>query len=241
VKSSATELLSRLREIAKKEIIGAVNADTAVGRAVETALGIQINSSRSPDFMGIELKAHRSQRASDRFNLFAKVPDWTISSIKSSRGILDRFGYTRGGETKLYCTVSSRTPNSQGLVLSLSEGRLEENFRNIQQQDEPVCVWRLPTLHASLNEKHRETFWIKVKSMKGNGREAFQLVSATHTSRPSTFNFDAMLNTGEITVDHLIKRKVGQVGANEKGPLFKIDELKRDQLFLGQKCEYRLI
>ena len=34
-----------------------IRADTAVGRTLETALGIPINSAKEPDYRGIELKS----------------------------------------------------------------------------------------------------------------------------------------------------------------------------------------
>jgi hypothetical protein len=219
--------------------MGDVKADTAVGRAIETALGIEANSSRNPDFKGIEIKASRSTKRTSRANLFAKTPDWEISTYKGSKALLDRFGYMRGTENKLYCTVSAGTPNSQGLFLCLADEMLEERFRKVEGVEEPVCVWRLRTLHESLMEKHRETFWVKVQALKSATVEAFRVIGVTHTSRPSTFNFDAMLETGDVTVDHLIKRVPGRDTAKDKGYLFKVEENKRDQLFLGQKAVYR--
>lgn len=239
VKGASDDLLARLREISKRELIGDVKADTAVGRAIETALGIQANSSRNPDFKGIEIKASRSAKRTSRANLFAKTPDWEISTYKGSKALLDRFGYMRGTENKLYCTVSSRSPNSQGLFLKLADEMLQERFRKGEGAEEPVCVWRLRTLHESLMEKHRETFWVKVQALKSATVEAFRVIGVTHTSRPSTFNFDALLENGDITVDHLIKRVPGKDTAKDKGYLFKVEEEKRDQLFLGQKAVYR--
>ena len=239
VKGAADELLARFREISKRDLIGDVKADTAVGRAIETALGIQANSSRNPDFKGIEIKASRSTKRTSRANLFAKTPDWEISTYKGSKALLDRFGYVRGAENKLYCTVSAGTPNSQGLFLKLADEMLQERFRKGEGAEEPVCVWRLRTLHESLMEKHRETFWVKVQALKSATVEAFRVIGVTHTSRPSTFNFDALLETGDVTVDHLIKRVPGKDTAKDKGYLFKVEENKRDQLFLGQKAVYR--
>jgi hypothetical protein len=83
-----------------------LNADTAVGRTLEAALGIQINSSKKPDYKGIELKSFRNKR-DNRKNLFAQVPDWELSKFKSSAEILDAFGYQRQQDFKLYCTVST--------------------------------------------------------------------------------------------------------------------------------------
>lgn len=58
-----------------------------------------------------------------------------------------------------------------------------------------------------------------------------------HASLPSTFHFDAMLETGVVTVGHMIRR--GDRGVQEKGPQFKVEDKKRQQLFLGDQREYR--
>jgi hypothetical protein len=240
VNRSVEELVRRLKEIAKKDIIGSVDADTAVGRAVETALGIEINSSKNPDFQGIELKAHRQDRAADRSGLFAQVPDWRLSPHKSFSTILDRFGYEREGVRKLYCTVSSKSPNSQGLILTVKDGCLHESFRDVaKDMDEPVCVWSLDRLHGRLLSKHPKTFWLEVKPTRTGGRESFRVTSAVYTSLPSTFHFDVMLESGDVTVDHMIKRS--NRGVQEKGPQFKVDDKKRSQLFLGEQKTYYFV
>lgn len=108
------ELLAKLRAIASKGFVRSVmeqRADTAIGRTLETALGIEINSRREPDYKGIELKSYRRALRKSRENrktLFAKVANWSISKFKSSREILDEFGYSRDDDFKLYCTISTQ-------------------------------------------------------------------------------------------------------------------------------------
>jgi hypothetical protein len=235
--SEAAELLTRLQRLSAVPIPATTVGDTAVGRAIETALGIQINSSKSPDFMGIELKSHREERAASRMTLFAQVPDWTASHRKSSREILDSYGYIRDGVRKLYCEVSTRKPNSQGLQLSvdIDAGLLAENH----EIDGAVCQWRLATLHDRLRAKHRETFWIAAREIIIDGKTCFQLQSVRHTQAPSTMAFDRLASHGHITVDHLIKRRAdGRV--SEKGPLFKVADGHLESLFLGRPREYKL-
>jgi len=64
-KSKASqELLLLLKEIgARGPIPACINADTAVGRTLESLLGININSSKNPDYKGIELKSFRNKRS----------------------------------------------------------------------------------------------------------------------------------------------------------------------------------
>lgn len=103
-----------------------------------------------------------------------------------------------------------------------------------------VCAWRLPRLHDRLQNKHKETFWIKARSTMVGGIEHFQLQSAIHTIRPSNGQFDRLLSDGTISLDHLVKRNAsGRV--SEKGPLFKVERPRIPELFLGNPKEYELV
>jgi MvaI/BcnI restriction endonuclease family len=227
---NSQELLQMLTSIALSgPIPSLVNADTSVGRTLETALGIDINSSKKPDYKGIELKAFRNSR-SNRKTLFAQVPDWELSKLKSSAEILDAFGYWRGEDFKLYCTVSSTTINSQGLSLRLDSDvqQLIEFSDNKKFGD--IVIWTLDKLHQRLLNKHKETFWVEAESIMIEGKEHFQYKVVEHTKGPIISQFDILLEQGIITLDHLIKRNVkGRVV--EKGPLFKIKPNSLDLLF----------
>jgi hypothetical protein len=240
--TAAQELLGMLRELARRGPIPSICAgSTAIGRSLETALGIPINSSRSPDYKGIEIKAGRSALVGrqTRANLFACVPDWTLSRCKSSRAILDEFGYARGGDFKLYCSVSTQTPNPQGLILQLDSA--ERTLKEISRHEplREVAVWPLSKLESYLAAKHSETFWVKAHSRLLNGREYFELKSVVHTQNPNLPHFARMLADGTVTMDHLIKRTVDG-GAREKGPLFKIERARIPELFLGEPCVHLL-
>ncbi len=227
----ANELLGLIRNIARKGPIPALlNADTAVGRTLEHALGIQINSSKNPDYKGIELKSFRSERP-NRKNLFAQVPNWTLSKFKSSAEILDAFGYSRQGDFKLYCTVSTLVRNSQGLQF-----KLDTNLAHLVENSEDKTIgnfvlWTLETLHSRLLEKHNETFWVEAESIMLDGHEHFLYKKVQHTRKPIISQFDILLEQGLITMDHLIKKHGVTGKVVEKGPLFKIKPKAIDLLF----------
>lgn len=224
------ELLFLLNSIAAKGPVPALlKADTAIGRTLEKLLGIDINSSKKPDYKGIELKSYRDNR-SNRKTLFAQVPDWNLSKFKRSSQILDEFGYKRGDDFKLYCTVSAIVRNSQGLKL-----KMDNEIRHlVENSDKPTIgdfvVWSLETLHNRLLEKHNETFWIAADSIQIDGKEHFQFKKVEHTKKPIVSQFNILLEQGIITVDHLIKRKISG-SVVEKGPLFKIRPNALDLLF----------
>ena len=238
--SVANELLGKLKTLAQRLIPATVNADTAIGRAVETALGIDINSSKQPDYKGIEIKTGRMD-SKNRSTLFAQVADWSISNCKSSAEILNKYGYPRENDFKLYCTVSAQKPNSQGLQFLYDDKKdqLIEKHKN----GEIVAIWPGQVLRDRLIEKHAETFWITARSTTINGVEHFQLDRVIHTKKPIQAQLMPLIESGIITMDHLIKRKTTNTGkqkTSEKGPLFKIDA-KNLELLFPKNTTYKLI
>lgn len=240
----ADELLERLRAIARSGLVPSVmdaRADTAVGRTLETALGIAINSAKEPDYRGIELKSYRRARGAreNRKTLFAQVPNWDISKFKSSREILDNFGYWREQDFKLYCTVSTRKSNSQGLSFSLDDKAGFLNEVSDKREIGAFASWHLKDLRESLAKKHNETFWVSADVQEVDGHDHFRFRDVIHTRKPIASQFDILVEQGEITMDHLIKRNSkGRV--SEKGPLFKINSQSLELLFPPSKT-YALV
>jgi hypothetical protein len=225
----ASELLDLLKVISRKGFISSsVNADTAIGRLLEQELNIPINSSKNPDYKGIEIKSFRSERH-NRMNLFAQVPNWNLSKFKSSKEILDAFGYDREGVKKLYCTVNASKYNSQGLKLKINhkEDFLIEESQQVQYGE--FIVWELTKLRARLLEKHAETFWVSANSKIQDGHEFFHFTNVEHTKGPLLTNFEILIETGGISLDHLIKEK--GMSVVEKGPIFKLSPSSFDILF----------
>ena len=241
----AQQLLAKLRDIARAGPLEAVcSGDTSIGRTIETALGISINSSKMPDYHGIELKSARQKSGlritENRVTLFAQVPNWTLSHYKSSKALLDAFGYLRpDGTHKLYCTVCAGHFNAQKLSLRIvrPSEQLTEIYNGVTIED--VAVWELTKLHQRLLEKHGETFWIDADSIRRNNREFFILKAVRHTRNPSLAQFDDLLENGRISVDHLIKRTQGG-GAQEKGPLFRLHKSDIPSLFVAETRNYLL-
>ena len=172
------------------------------------------------------------------WGIIAQVSDWGKSKLKSSEEILNNFGYHRGSDFKLYCTVSSKVVNSQGLSLKINlEDDLLIEYSNKPEIGE-FAVWTLAKLKSRLLEKHNETFWINAESELIDGIEHFNLKKVLYTKKPDSYIFQLLLEQGEISIDHLIKKdKNGKV--IEKGPLFKISKKGFTVLF-PEPIEYSL-
>ena len=221
------ELLAKLMEFQGVWLDTDLNADTAIGRQVESLLGINMNDSPLPDYKGIELKSFRSRRPNIKKNLFCKVPDWNISKLKSGAEIVEKYGYLSGGIKSYRNTLSCKAPNSQNLRLNMNYPsellEIEEDSiigPDLFKKVADVAVWRLRTLHNCLLLKHHETFWIEVDTRIGSaGQEQFRFNKIEHTRNPIVSQFDILLEQSMITVDLLLGRpKVDPVtGVKKKG------------------------
>lgn len=208
--SVSEELLGRFRSVSGRWFESEVLADTGIGRSIESFLGISMNSDKTPDYKGIELKSHREKRSSKKNVLFTQTPDWDISVLKSGREIVAKYGYLTGDNKKTYQnTVQCVPPNSQGLFLNVNQLKalLELQAQNSSVKD--VAAWRLQKLHQRLTTKHHETFWIEVENAIYDNKEYFCYKQIEHTRNPNVGQFDVLLEQNLITVDLLLCRPSG--------------------------------
>lgn len=217
--SVSDELLGLIKDRMTDWMPAEILADTGIGRTVESILGIEMNASKEPDFKGIELKSHR-EASRVRNTLFTQTPEWSMSRLKSSKAIVEEYGYIPEGYShkSLHVTLTANRPNQQGLGLSIQpESQLLEadEFSQTESEDgifrkvNDVAVWRLIKLHERLLTKHRETFWIDAETKRDNGRELFRVTEILHTKNPIPSQFDVLLDQSQITVDFLLCRDSG--------------------------------
>jgi hypothetical protein len=228
--SASQELLDLMFSIADRGFIKTHRSgDTAVGHLLESELGIVANSSKAPDYKGIEIKSTRA-KSQRRHTMFARVPDWQASSVKSTAEFLSLFGYDRRGFQEMNCEVRADRPNSMGLRLRVtSDEHFLEEFSEVPEK--PLALkWTLESLRTSLKRKHAETFWVKASSELRPDGEYVRFDRVIHTSKPVLQQVSPLLAAGEISVDHLISKKPGK-SVKEQGPLFKISERYFDALF----------
>lgn len=217
--TASEELLDLIKDRMTDWMPAEILADTGIGRTVESVLGIDMNSSKNPDYKGIELKSHRESSKVPN-TLFTQAPEWAISHLKSGKAIVEKYGYIPNGYThkSLHVTLTANRPNQQGLGLlvqtqmglleaaELALGGLDnDSFTKIND----VAAWQLINLHERLLTKHHETFWIDAETKKESGHEFFRVSQIIHTKNPITSQFDILLDQGEITVDFLLSRDSG--------------------------------
>ena len=208
--SVSEELLGKFRSVSGQWFESEVMADTGIGRTIESFLGISMNSDKTPDYKGIELKSHREKRSSKKNVLFTQTPDWDISVLKSGREIVAKYGYlTDDGQKTYQNTAQCYPPNSQGLFLNVNQLKAFLELQAQKSRVEDVAAWRLLKLHQRLSTKHHETFWIEVENAIHDNKEYFCYKQIEHTRNPNVGQFDILLEQNLITVDLLLCRPSG--------------------------------
>lgn len=238
----SVELLGMIKDRMSDWMPSEVLADTGIGRTVESCLGIHMNSDKTPDYKGIELKSKRAS-ARVRNTLFTQTPNWKMSKLKSAKEICAKYGYYQydDGVKRMHVTLKALHPNPQHLALNVNHLKelLEANeysplpdvHGSIKKVND-VVVWQMMVLHQRLLTKHHETFWIDVENRVDGGREYFRVKDILHTKNPIVSQFDILLGQGHVSVDFLLCRRPGADGKPRGDTYsFKIDAKSKPLLF----------
>jgi MvaI/BcnI restriction endonuclease family protein len=234
ISREALELLAMLKRIGIGGFVTTQRmGDTGVGYTLETLLGIECNSSRAPDYKGVEIKAGRKgSHERGRSTILSQVPDWQISRLKGSRDILrerGRFNSAKG-RNQLYHELSALKPNSYGMYLELDGvDFLHQSWTDGATKVKDV-TWQFPLLFSRLKSKHGQTFWIKADVRGKGAAEEFHYVNARYTSGVSESKFPMLIEAGVISLDYTIK-ETPTGAAKDQGYLFKIRQADLPLLF----------
>ena len=228
VQEVSQELLAHFRQASGQWFESEVMADTGIGRTIETLLGIRMNSDKTPDYKGIELKSARGNKPGARKNLFTQAPNWDLSRCKSSQEIVNKYGYLSEEGLKTIQTTVSATHTTRDLQLYVNalDQLLELQHMKISGHDD-IAVWQLLTLHERLRVKHHETFWINVENRIENGKEYFRYDNIIHTKNPNIGQFDTLLEQGFISVDLLLCRPSRQLSGKSGGDTYSFKMSKK--------------
>lgn len=254
------ELLSNLRSIAAEGWHTTdINADTGVGHRIETLLGIRANSSRKPDYKGIEIKTSRTKKSGRKVTLFSQVPDWDLTTAlggldelavvhlvgtnkrKRSNKVNDQSidQETAERQFRYYASINPK-PNPQGVFSRMGTRSGELTFETFANNGDTLLhCWTIDSLTNSLQLKHRETVFIDVHSEPCSGSERFLLTSLTYRSSPILANLPIALSSGDINVDYTLK-VLPTGGIDNHGYLFRMSHKKLDILFATSK-QYQLL
>ena len=237
---TASELLQKLKVISNKGFVPSFRqGDTGIGMTLETLLRIPANSSKLPDYKGIEIKAARISQAGKQNNknqLFSKTPNWKLSPIGTAEQLVMNRGYVdSNGQNALRHTVSGDKPNSCGLYMDVdyANDHLRQMFTDVNDKDfspEHDMTWVFNDLRRALQKKHRETFWVKALHQGSRESEEFHYVEVQHTANPFINNLETLFETGLVTMDYTLHIKpTGKT--RDHGYLFKLKANSIEALF----------
>ena len=230
------EIIDKLQVFSGRFVESRGSGDMAVGKTVEWMLGIQANSSKDPDFHGIEIKSARTGQAKNKLTtLFSKTPDRKLSPMKPYDLVMT-FGRPDDETQRLqvYATVGPKNAprNSMGFYTTISDDGLYFELRN-QSAPAALFIWPLDSLRSALLKKHRRTMWVSVDSRKAGGLEEFQVIGCKLTGSPSFESFLDLIREGKITMDLTMSHKGTKQGVRDHGYLFRVDNSQLDGIFLS--------
>ena len=182
-------LEARLRDIARNDIAVAGKGSGRYGLAIEEALGITQNSSKSPDFMGIELKTKSDKSLQ---TLFSRTPSKFLAG-KNKTGFFDLYAYedTKRNRRALYTSFCSQE-DTLGFSLSVADLMVK-----VLHKEKPIVEYERAKLEAALLSKHSQTVFINVIPLKGKVR----IDSAIYCHSPSLVRFLELITEGLVYLD----------------------------------------
>tara|TARA_B100000242_G_scaffold292183_2_gene267028 strand:- start:34 stop:1218 length:1185 start_codon:yes stop_codon:yes gene_type:complete len=242
---ASNELLQKLKVISNKGFIKSLRkGDTGVGFTLETLLGISANSSKNPDYKGIEIKSGRNRNS--KGNLFSMAPNWEVSNLKSGNEIVNKHGRPNSKHNFLktvFHTIRGDKENNWGLKLSVEESLIHQIFIENNTEEKDVS-WLLNDFESRLISKHKETFWVQVDSRERKGNEEFHYKSIIHTGDVDISSIPFLIENGMITLDYLIWEKAAgwekYKGKRGFDYLWKLSNKKHRNLLFKFTKEYIL-
>ena len=213
--------LQRVRETGPVEVTG--RGSGRFGIAIEGALGISQNSSKAPDFMGIELK---TKSRGTLQTLFSRTPSrYLVDGGKA--GFFERFSYEdiKRERRALYTSFSSR-PDSLGFFLRAVDGKVE-----VCHGVEALAEYDLARLEEALLSKLNQTVFLRLETSKVEGIEYCEVVEAIYCKQPSILRFIKLVASGMVFLDFTLSMKRGST-LKDHGFLWRVKGDALEQVYL---------
>jgi hypothetical protein len=205
--------------------------DTGVGFTFETLLGIAENNDKSGDFMGMEVKTHRTDKQISRNkyrHLFLKAPTWK-DGLKAKERVAS-YGYwdDKQGRWAFYESVNCGRTNTYGLKLSVDQ---EQQKVFLEKKGTAIGFWRFETLETRLTEKLTETVFVSADVQRERtGEELFHYSGVQYCHRPSVDRFVELIEDGKAWVEFRMHLKPDG-SSRDHGCEFRVSEKLLSRLF----------
>lgn len=231
------ELVDMLMDVYSQEWIKTLRAgDTGIGYTFESMLGIEANSSKEPDYKGIEIKTSRKNGSNTLQTLFSKTPQW---GEYENRGelVIDR-GYWDEDKNRyaLYMTINAINQNSKGWKLKINYD--EEKIYILQNNDKTV-YYDFKMLRIALESKHSQTLFIKAdirnKTKAKDPNEEFYYNEAILCVGSSFASFLSLIEKGLVSLDFAIHHDPKTKKTRDHGFLWRMNRQYIPMLFKEHK------
>jgi hypothetical protein len=194
------------------------------GLAIEKALGIPANSSKEPDFMGIELKTKSNTRGLQ--TLFSRTPSRYLPENDKKKFFDQHCHFEIKNNRRALYTSFSTKPDSFGFFL-----QLDNQVVRVMNQEQAVLEYDVERLEEALISKHAQTAFLSVLPSGAKGSETCELLGATYCKQPSIIRFLRLLETGAVYLDLMMSETSGgQI--KDHGFLWRIHWDCLDRLYL---------
>lgn len=213
------DLVSRIRKINKNGSTSIEGAGSGrYGLALERELGIDQNSSKKPDFRGIEIKTKATSKLQ---TLFSRTPSEYLG-CGNRLDVLQKYGYkNKDGRTQLYTSVN-HAGDSLGFHLIALAGQVI-----LKRGPEAVLAYDYSRLTKALKSKHSETAFVTVKPAERSSTCHYPTLQ--HCREPSFEKFLTLLQSSKIYLDLTLSVKNGV--AKDHGFLWRLPSDELPNLF----------
>ena len=213
-------LFSRLKGLGQIEVSG--SGSGRYGLALERALGIEANSSKDADFMGIELKTKHGPTLQ---TLFSRIPSRYCSYDNKNSFFDSHATYDAKRDRRSLYTSFCNVPDSFGFSLGVSGHTIVVSCRGV-----PVMEYDAETIEEALLSKHSQTAFIEVVPSIMGGKETIVIKAVRYCKWPSILRFLNLVEDGQVFLDFTLSEKAGKV--KDHGFLWRIRSESIEQLYL---------
>jgi len=231
------ELVEKLMIVHKEGWVKTLRTgDTGVGFTFEELLGIEANSSKEPDYKGIEIKTSRKNGNNNLQTLFSKTPEWGV--YKNRGELVKNRGYWDEDKSRyaLYMTINAVKPNSKGWKLKIDYD--EEKIYILQNSDKTV-YYVFDVVKTALETKHKETLFIKAdvrnKKKAKDPNEEFYYNEAFLCIGSSFSSFLSLVEKGLVSLDFAIHHDPKTKKTRDHGFLWRMNKQYIPMLFKEHK------
>lgn len=187
------------------------------GLAIEAALGIVANSSKQPDFMGIELKTKSDGSLQ---TLFSRTPS-RFTGVADKKELFSRYSYADINSKQRLSTSFGSVSDSLGFSMRVSEQVIQ-----VSNRGQSLFEYEAERIEEALLSKHSQSVFLQVRGRDGSCK----IDSALYCQWPSVIRFLQLVNSGKVNLDLTLSQRGSSL--RDHGFLWRIAGEDLSRLYL---------